>query len=368
MKCRICNGDFFEEPIISLENMPKSAQGFLDYKSDDQTIDLNLVQCKYCGTVQLDCEPVEYYKDVIRFGGDLFSEIRYKQLSSFINKYNLNNKKIIEIGAGRGEFFKVLKEFDVDAYAIENSIDNINEAKKLGLEIEKCFLETENTKIKGGPFDAFVQFNFLEHQPDPNTMIRAIYNNLKENGIGLLTVPCFEYIQNKGTFYELITDHLIYFTKETLEYFLHKNGFKIIEYNLEHDTHNVVLQKINYIDTKKLYLCFKDLRSHILDFLDNNIKIAVWGASHHAFTILSTYKIGNRIEYIIDSSKYKQNKYSIGSNIKIISPEEAYKNMVDAIIIMAPNHSNEIIDIIRKNIDSKVKIATIVENEFIIIR
>ena len=64
-KCRICGGEFFEKLILSLKNMPESAQGFLAYKSDNQTMDINMVQCKFCGTIQLDCEPVDYYKDVI---------------------------------------------------------------------------------------------------------------------------------------------------------------------------------------------------------------------------------------------------------------------------------------------------------------
>ena len=41
-KCRICDGEFFEKPILSLKNMPESAQGFLAYKSDNQTMDINM--------------------------------------------------------------------------------------------------------------------------------------------------------------------------------------------------------------------------------------------------------------------------------------------------------------------------------------
>lgn len=53
-KCRICGGEFFNKPIISLKNMPESAQGFLAYKSYNQAMDINIVQCEFCGTIQLD--------------------------------------------------------------------------------------------------------------------------------------------------------------------------------------------------------------------------------------------------------------------------------------------------------------------------
>ena len=125
--CRICGGEFFNKPIISLKNMPESAQGFLDYKSNNQTMDINLVQCKFCGTIQLDCEPVGYYKDVIRVGGDTktTSDIRREQLKEFIEKYNLENKKIVEIGSGNGDFLRILSEFNVKCFGIENSQNNI---------------------------------------------------------------------------------------------------------------------------------------------------------------------------------------------------------------------------------------------------
>ena len=95
-KCRICDGEFFEKPILSLKNMPESAQGFLAYKSDNQTMDINIVQCKFCGTIQLDCEPVSYYRDVIRVDGNTLtvSNIVRIQLQKFINMFNLENKKI----------------------------------------------------------------------------------------------------------------------------------------------------------------------------------------------------------------------------------------------------------------------------------
>lgn len=85
-KCRICGGEFFEKPILSLKNMPESAQGFLAYKSDNQAMDINIVQCKFCGTIQLDCNTVSYYKDVIRVGGETktTSNIRREQFKEFI--------------------------------------------------------------------------------------------------------------------------------------------------------------------------------------------------------------------------------------------------------------------------------------------
>ena len=62
----------------------------------------------------------------------------------------------------------------------------------------------------------------MDHQTEPNTMMRDIYNNLTDNGVGFLTVPNSDYIFNNGTFYQIIQDNLIYFSKESLFFFIQK--------------------------------------------------------------------------------------------------------------------------------------------------
>ena len=368
-KCRICDGEFFEKPILSLKNMPESAQGFLAYKSDNQTMDINIVQCKFCGTIQLDCEPVSYYRDVIRFGGDSIADIRRKQLKEFIEKYNLENKKIVEVGASNGDFLKILNEFNVNCLGIEHSQKNINFARKLGLNVEKNFLENENTIIKGAPFDAFVQFNFMEHQPEPNTIMQAIYNNLTADGVGFITVPNCDYLFDNGVFCQVIRDHLIYFSKESLFFFIQKNGFNISKYFLvNNDSHGVFIEKRSLNINNKFDLVFDKLYNDICSYIKNYKKVAVWGAGHEALAILSCYNLHDKIEYVIDSATSKQGKFTIGSNIKIISPMEAYKNIVDAIIIIAMDYINEIKKLIETNMPSNVSISAIIGDELKILR
>ena len=365
-KCRICGGEFFEKPILSLKNMPESAQGFLAYKSDNQTMDINMVQCKFCGTIQLDCEPVDYYKDVIRYSGDTKtqSNIIIDLFREFIEKYNLENKKIVEIGSGNGDFLKILNEFNVDCYGIEHSNENITISSMGGGKLENIFLDREDIKLKNAPFDAFVQFNFMEHQPEPNTMMRAIYNNLTDNGVGFLTVPNCDYIFDNGVFCQLIRDHLIYFSKESLFFFIQKNGFNISKYFLvNNDSHGLFIEKKSLNVNNKFNFVFDKLYNDINSYIKNYKKIAVWGAGHEALAILSCYNLHDKIEYVIDSATSKQGKFTIGSNIKIISPMEAYKNIVDAIIIIAMDYIYEIKKLIETNMPSNVSISAIIGDE-----
>lgn len=371
-KCIICGGDPFGEPLITFNNIPASAQDIpnLSEIQFEHGINLELFQCRTCGLVQFNCDPVQYYRDVIRAGGytSTMKDIRREQYTQLINKYNLKGKKIIEVGTGRGEFLSILNEFDVDAFGIEHSDEFVTIGVKSGLNITRGFVDSPDYIIPYGPFDAFLSFNFLEHLPDPNSMLKGIYNNLKEGGIGLVTVPSFEYIIDHDGFYEFIRDHLVYYTEDSLKYLMQKNGFEVIQCSIiNRDTLSIIVRKRIGLDLSKLKSNFAhlklELNKYIDSFIENNQKVAIWGASHQGFTIISTTDIANKISYIIDSAPFKQNKYAPASHVLIVSPEYYFQNPVDCIIIVAPGYSEEIISIIRKRYNADVAVAILKSNQ-----
>ena len=56
----------------------------------DKGLTLDLCQCSGCGLVQFDCEPVDYYRDVIRAGGysTTMAAVSYTHLVSFSSLSN----------------------------------------------------------------------------------------------------------------------------------------------------------------------------------------------------------------------------------------------------------------------------------------
>ncbi|HIX52314.1 MAG TPA: class I SAM-dependent methyltransferase, partial [Candidatus Lachnoclostridium stercoripullorum] len=217
--CIACGCGLPEQPLMTLDHMPASAQNIPDGETvaADEGITLNLCQCPSCGLVQFDCEPVDYYRDVIRAGGfsTTMVELRRRQYRHLIETWHLEGKKFVEVGCGRGEFLSVLTEFPVSASGIEHKEDLVKIARENGLQVTRGFAETEETVFPDGPYDVFLSFNFLEHQPEPGVMLRCIRRNLREGGMGLITVPSLEYILQYDGYYELIHDHIAYYTFET---------------------------------------------------------------------------------------------------------------------------------------------------------
>lgn len=370
-RCIACGAPLWETPLLTLDNMPASAQHMPDAQGvkEDRGLTLDLCQCMGCGLVQFDCEPVDYYRDVIRAGG--FSrtmvELRRYQYKHLIDSYHLEGKKFIEVGCGQGEFLKVLSEFPVEVHGIEHDPHLVELARAQGLDVTEGFTETEDTRFAGGLYDVFLSFNFLEHQPDPSTMLQAIYRNLEDDAMGLITVPSFEYIMDHNSYYELIRDHLAYYTFETLTTLLERNGFQVEECEvINRDTLSVIVKKRPQMDTENLLECYVNLKREMesyMKYLDAwDKKVAVWGASHQGFTLAATTKLGERARYIIDSAPFKQGKFAPASHLPIVGPDHFHEHPVDAIIITAPGYTDEIAASIRQKFGTSVEVRAMRSN------
>ena len=371
-KCLICDSRLSSKDLLlSLPNMPASAQNIpaKDELDSDYSISLNMFQCPCCGLVQLDVEPVNYYRQVIRAGGETSTmvNLRRQEYSDFVQQFNLEGKRIIEIGCGRGEFLKEWNGFPVEAYGIEYDQKLVDSANQSGLQVYKSFAEDEQTKLPGAPYDAFAQFNFFEHQPYPNEMLQCIYNNLTDDGVGLVTVPSLEYILKYDGYYELIRDHIAYYSKQTLCFLFEKNGFEVVSHKIvNRDTHEVMVRKRQKVSVNSWKQNFEELKSeidaYIDEFHDSGKKIAIWGASHQGFTIASSMQLQGKVAYIIDSAIFKQGKYAPASHIPIYGREQYFIEPVDSILILAPGYTDEIAQIIRTELNANIDIRTIRSN------
>jgi len=362
-KCRICGYDFFPKPLLRYKNMPRAAQFLPDKKSlkNDKGVDLEICQCSGCGLVQLNSVPVPYYKEVIRAVGisPEIKKFRLKQFNNFVKKFFLKGKKVIEIGCGQGEYLGILDQLGIQAFGLEYSKKNVKECIKKGLKVQKGFLEKENYKLKKAPFDGFFMLSFLEHLPDPNSTLRGIYNNLKENAVGFVEVPNFDMILRKKLFSEFITDHLLYFAKDTLTTTLKLNRFEVLE--CKEVWHNYIIsatvRKRKKLDISYFYKHQEKIKKEIERYIRRFKKVAVWGAGHQALTIMALMNLKGKIKYVIDSAPFKQGKYTPATHIPIVSPEALNSDSVDAVIVIAGSYSDEVVKLIREKYNKNIKVA-----------
>ncbi len=350
-QCRMC-GTPLKTPVFVLPNMPVSAQGFV-HKKTKTAQTLKLFECPNCSLVQLACKPVSYYQEVIRATAvsDEMKRFRLKQFRQFIKKYHCN--KTLEIGSGTGDYLQLLTQVNKNSFGLEANPNHVKACNQVGLQVFKGYLDKETTKIPNAPYDSFIMMNFLEHFPQPITALKAISNNLKNQAYGCIEVPNYDMILKNNLYTELIPDHLLYFTKDTLFLMLNLAGFKVIK--IESIFHDYILQAQVKKRTLSSYSSFtaevtkhkKQIKNLLRRF--PNKELAIWGAGHQALTLMSIAGLNDKmIKYVIDSAPFKQNKLTPATFIPIVSPSVLFSSASKqqgpkAILVIAGGYTDEIV-------------------------
>ncbi|MEG1595349.1 MAG: methyltransferase domain-containing protein [Lachnospiraceae bacterium] len=372
-KCRLCKNQLKERnPILQFHNMPSIAQNFptKDQLGQDCGIDFSIYQCPYCGLIQILEKPVSYYKDVIRAVAvsQEMAEFRKVQFEKFLRENQLIGKRIIEIGAGAGEYMTLMEAAGAVVYGIEHRNTSVSAGKEKGLTLYQGYISSKEYAIGDSPFDGFYCMNYLEHVPELNEFLQGINYNLTEGGIGLIEVPNTDRIIQDAMFSEFMLDHLSYFTQETLKRVVEQNGFKVKSCEVVWNEYmiSMVVEKRRKIDgtgfQKGEQTLIKEVNAFIEDMNVKGKKVAVWGAGHEALSILAIAQLRGRIDGVIDSADFKQNKYTPATHIPIYSPDRIKEQKIEAILVIAGSFTNEVCRII-KGINEEIICAIIEDNK-----
>jgi SAM-dependent methyltransferase len=369
--CRVCAHPLFASPLVVQHAMPASAQGLPSAHevADDQGVDLTVRQCAGCGLVQLDTQPVPYWRNVIRAAGisPAMRDFRRTQFSDWIRAHGLTGRKVLEVGCGRGEYLAMLGEAGVEAVGIEHSPASVATCRADGLRVQQMFLNDASQRVPDGPFDGFMILNFLEHIPTPHLTLRGIAANLADCSVGLVEVPNFDQILREDLFAEFVTDHLFYFTRDTLHALLSSNGFEVLDCTTTWGDNliSATVRKRRKIDLGALARRQTNLQAGFDAFLAGFApgRVAIWGASHQALALISLMRIGPRIRFVVDSAPFKQGRLTPASHLPIVAPARLDDDEVDAIIVLAAMYSNEVVRTIQSRHGDRFVVATLRDNQ-----
>jgi 2-polyprenyl-3-methyl-5-hydroxy-6-metoxy-1,4-benzoquinol methylase len=369
--CHLCKNKLFFDPVLELVGMPKAAQYYPEQNefAQDSGVTLTICQCSSCGLVQHTMKPVDYFKEVIT-AASLSPKSRLSrlnQMKDFADRFGLAGKKILDIGTGKGEMVEVLEEAGMIGIGLEASPSSIEEGKSASRKVVQGYIG-EVSEIDGAPFDAFISLNYLEHLPEPGRVIQNIYKNTTDNAVGFVTVPNFEYLLKTRSLYEFVPDHISYFTKKTLAYAFETNGFEVLEcltINEDNDIAAIVKKRKSLdlsMDYQYVETLIRDFQEIVADCKSKDKKVATWGAGHRTLALLALSKVKD-IEYVIDSAKFKQGKFTPVSHFPIVAPEHLKEDKVDLVIVMVPGlYPGEVIKTLEQ-MDIGAQIAVLRDNK-----
>jgi SAM-dependent methyltransferase len=338
----------------------------------DSGRDLDVFQCRGCGLIQLTGEPVPYFREVITAAGSSKKMLAFRQdqARDLIDRFGLQGGRVLEVGCGEGYFLDLITASGAIGIGLEAGRSSVASGRDRGRQILEGYLGAAN--LPEGPFDGFACINFLEHAPDPKGLLRGLRDQLVPGAPGLVEVPSFEHMLECGRFYDFIPDHLSYFTEKTLRLLLETSGFEVLACNRVWEGYDLAayVRRRDYWDgnawTQHLEGLVASLRAFLACHSLNGRKVAVWGASHQALTLLALAR-AHEVHYIVDSATFKQGRFTPVIHTPINPPEMLAKDPVDVVLVMAAGYSDEVVRILREERSFFGAIAVLSENAVIVL-
>jgi len=346
--CKLCQSPVTSaDHIYSIDRAPLSAQYLpttSQFEEGASATQLSLYSCSGCGHYQLSSKPVFYWREVITAAG-LSPEMhafRTSQLGEWIEENQLTGKAVLEVGCGAGYLLDILSLSGVVASGIEYNHKNVIKGRQSGRSIRKGYILDDYLEIRGS-YDAFMCINFLEHAPHPLAFLRAVRACCKPGAVGIVEVPNFERDIAESKSHNLIRDHLSYFTSHSLKLICLLAGFELL--SIQECWHGNDLEARVRVPNPSVISNWYKGTPTIQAFSDlvhsETGRIAVWGASHQALTLLAISAPSNII-CIADSAPFKQGKVDPVCGIPILPPAEMIDKDPDLIIIIAAGYSAEV--------------------------
>lgn len=144
-----------------------------------------------------------------------------KELIEFVNRLDLKNSNILEIGCGTGKNLEVLSKYG-KTWGLDNSSEAIKYCKRRGLN-NLVLGEAEDMPFAKGKFNLIILLDVLEHTYDDKT-IGEISRILAPKGYLIVTVPAFSWLWSQ---WDVVLKHKRRYEKNELISKLNIGGFEI---------------------------------------------------------------------------------------------------------------------------------------------
>lgn len=383
-RCRLCKSDKLNI-FFNLGNHQPSNSLKKKINEIIPSIPLKLLFCKSCKTVQLSdtANPKLLFEKYVWVTGTSDGAKKYAKVFYSRVKKKLTKKKnfICEIASNDGTFLNIFKKKGNKVLGIDPAKNISIVANKNGIKtLPEFFDENLSNKIKqsyGSP-DLIFARNVIPHVEGIISIVKGISNLIHKDGKVAIEFHYSKKILDELHYDSIYHEHLFYFSIHTLTNLFKKyklfpfdvdispisGGSLVIYFSKKRKTIKTKLKKlINYekkikINSLKTWKKFQnDSKKHsekLLNLIKNiklNYKIFGYGASARSSTLLNYAKINHAyLDFIVDKNPLKSNKFTAGTNIKIISPLLAKKKIKNYkyCILLAWNFRREIIEELKK--------------------
>jgi SAM-dependent methyltransferase len=294
-----------------------------------------------------------------------FQSFAHELAARWVDEFDLRDKRIVEIGCGKGEFLAAMCELgDNSGVGIDPSYveERLADAQTRRLTFLRELFSEKHVDL---PADAIVCRHTLEHI-QPVLEFMHLVRRLAERSPGvvvLFELPDVVRVLRDAAFWDIYYEHCSYFSCGSLARLFRRAGFDVVGVGLEYDDQYIVLEaRLGGAGTAPSPLeepvvelaeevgrfrtrfdeTLRQWRGLLTETAGSGGRAVIWGAGSKGVSFLTTLGIDNEIEYAVDINPHKQGKFMPATGQEIVSPQFLEQYRPDVVIAMNSIYLDEI--------------------------
>lgn len=364
--CPICGGRDLV-PSVSFKSLPVLCNSLFPDRESAQAAEVGQFEARFCNdcthffNAAFDERRIGYtqsYENSLHFSSR-FVQFTNELVERLSRTYSLAGRTVVDIGCGKGDFLKRLCAFS-SAY---------------GIGFDKSFEENRGETLNNVRFvndwfsDAYPDIrpdfiscrHVLEHISEPIGFLRALrgHPGISSDTVLYFEVPNALYTLRDLGIWDLIYEHVSYFTPDSLRAAFELAGFDVL------DIGSSFGEQYLYVEAKparekrvlpsrmatgirplvdNFRRAYDDKVSHWDAYLSANDPrhAVVWGAGSKGVMFVNALQGGAEIAALADVSPYKQGRFAPRTGTPVVAPERLRDRTVRSVIVMNPLYREEI--------------------------
>ena len=349
---------------------------------------LHAYVCERCFLVQLEelVAPGEIFTEYAYFSSyaDSWVEHARRYCALMCERFGINREsRVVEIASNDGYLLQHFVARGVPVLGVEPAANVAKVAIEKGIPSVVKFFGTQTAReiaAEYGRADLLLGNNVLAHVPKLNDFVAGMKILLGDGGIITMEFPHLLELMQHNQFDTIYHEHFSYFSFTTVREVFRHHGLTLFDVERipthggslriygrhSEDTSKpesararelLALEEERGFRKLETYAAFgeqvRETKRALLEFLINakraGKRIVGYGAPGKGNTLLNYCGIGTDfLDFTVDRNPYKQGKYTPGTHIPILHPDELIKVRPDYVLILPWNLKDEILATVGK--------------------
>ncbi len=281
----------------------------------------------------------------------------------FIDKYEVRNKQVVEIGCGKGDYLRLFckiggnRGVGIDPAYVPGRGEDVE-----GVEFLQELYAEKHGELKP---DCITCRHTLEHIHDTHAFLKTIRASIKDSEpILFFEVPCIVRILEVQAFWDIFHEHCTYLSPGSLARLFRMSGFEVLDLYLEYDNQYLFIEarptatpskKIHPMEesvealkgktkgfVERINVQLSEWRARLELFRADGRKVVVWGGGSKAVGFLTQFAEVGVIEHVVDINPHMTGNYIPGIGIQYVEPAFLEEYRPDVVIVMNSVYMDEI--------------------------